>query len=105
MDIDKPTHMDAQHCIGHDGTRTIKADDNVQSMDVELGSLCSTKPQKTTAVRNNKLQKQLGANKAKNLKLDERSEITLSPEDATMYRALAAKCNYLVQGEDVHECS
>ena len=39
----------------------------------------------------------MGAKKAKRLELDYRSEYTLGAQDATMYRALAARCNYLAQ--------
>ena len=56
-----------------------------------------TKPPKTKSVPGSKFQQRLGAKKTKKLELDERSEFTVSPEDATMYRALAAKCNYLAQ--------
>ena len=51
-----------------------------------------TKPEK-----NNKYQKRVGAKTAKKLELAENSAFELSPADATMYRALAARCNYLSQ--------
>ena len=49
-----------------------------------------TKPEKS-----NKYQKRLGAKTAKKLELAENSAFELSPADATMYRALVARCNYL----------
>ena len=52
---------------------------------------------RTKPVNNNKYQKRLGAKKAKKLELSEDAELTLSRENATMYRALAARCNYLAQ--------
>ena len=42
----------------------------------------------------NKFQNQLGAKTAKKLELDERSELILGAEDATMYWALSARCKY-----------
>ena len=42
-------------------------------------------------------QKRLGAKKAKKLEVAANSSFVLSPNDATMYRALAARCNYLSQ--------
>ena len=81
MDIDKP----------------MEVDDNAQSMGVELGSLFSTKPQRTKPVPGNKFQKRLGAKNAQKFELDERSEFTLSREDVTSYRALSARCNNLSQ--------
>ena len=41
--------------------------------------------------------RRLGAKKANRLDINEHSEFVLSSEDATMYRALAARCNYLSQ--------
>ena len=52
---------------------------------------------RTKPVKTNKYQKRLGAKKAKKLELAANSEFTLSPQDATTYRALAARCNYLAQ--------
>ena len=54
--------------------------------------LCVTKP-----VKSAKYQKRVGAKTAKKLELAENSAFELSPADATMYRALAARCNYLSQ--------
>ena len=42
-------------------------------------------------------QKRVGAKKAKKLEISEDSSYQLSPADATIYRALAARCNYLAQ--------
>ena len=52
---------------------------------------------RTKPLNQNKYQKRMGAKKAKRLELDKNSEFTLSPADATTYRALAARCNYLSQ--------
>jgi hypothetical protein len=52
---------------------------------------------RTKPVEQNKYKKRLGAKKAKKLEIAENSEFVLSPADATMYRALAARCNYLSQ--------
>ena len=58
------------------------------------GSICANR---TKPVNSNKYQKRLGAKKAKKLELDQNAEFTLSQADATTYRALAARCNYLSQ--------
>jgi hypothetical protein len=50
-----------------------------------------TKPEK------NKFQKRVGAKTAKRLEIAENAAFELEPADATMYRALAARCNYLSQ--------
>ena len=42
-------------------------------------------------------QKQIGAKRAKKLEFAANSSFVLNPGDATMYRALAARCNYLSQ--------
>jgi hypothetical protein len=52
---------------------------------------------RTKPVTSNKFKKRLGAKTAKKLELSENSEFELAPADATMYRALAARCNYLSQ--------
>ena len=52
---------------------------------------------KRTKPVGNKYQKRVGAKKAKKLEVDQNSSGALSPSDATMYRALAARCNYLSQ--------
>ena len=52
---------------------------------------------RTKPVDSNKYKKRLGAKTAKKLELSENSAFELSPADATMYRALAARCNYLSQ--------
>ena len=51
----------------------------------------------TKPVKSGKFQKRVGAKQAKKLELSENSAFELSPTDATMYRALAARCNYLSQ--------
>ena len=52
---------------------------------------------RTKPVAKNKFQKLLGAKKAKQLEIDDRSEFTLNAADATMYRAQSARCSYLSQ--------
>ena len=52
---------------------------------------------RTKPVESNKFKKRLGAKQAKKLEIKENSAFELSPTDATMYRALAARCNYLSQ--------
>ena len=52
---------------------------------------------RTKPVQNAKFQKRVGAKKAKKLELDADSEFVLSPQDATTYIALSARCNYLAQ--------
>ena len=75
-----------------DATNNMEVDG--MGMDIK-GYVCAvtrTKPATT-----NKYAKRVGAKKAKRLELDDRSEYTFSSQDATMYRALAARCNYLAQ--------
>ena len=52
---------------------------------------------RTKPTNTNKFKKRLGAKKAKKLELAENADFTLSPDDATLYRALSARCNYLAQ--------
>ena len=52
---------------------------------------------RTKPVKNGKYQKRVGAKKAKKLELAANSDFNLTPQDATTYRALAARCNYLAQ--------
>ena len=63
-------------------------------MDIEGYVFAATRTKPATT---NKYAKRVGAKKAKRLELDDRSEYTLNSQDATMYRALAARCNYLAQ--------
>ena len=60
----------------------------------ECGSIFAAR---TKPINQNKYQKRVGAKKAKKLELDKNADFTLSPADATTYRALAARCNYLSQ--------
>ena len=72
----------------------VDSEDN-DAMDVDAGQqifAARTKP-----VEANKYKKRLGAKTAKKLELSEDAAFELSPSDATMYRALAARCNYLSQ--------
>ena len=52
---------------------------------------------RTKPANSNKYAKRVGAKQAKKLELSENAEFVLSPKDATTYRALAARCNYLAQ--------
>lgn len=52
---------------------------------------------RTKPVKNNKFAKRVGAKTAKNLELAANPKFTLSPQDVTTYRALAARCNDLSQ--------
>ena len=52
---------------------------------------------RTKPVKPNKFQKRVGAKTAKKLELAENAAFELEPADATTYRALAARCNYLSQ--------
>jgi hypothetical protein len=64
-------------------------------MDVDsLRPICAAR---TKPVAKAKFQKRVGAKTAKKLELAENSAFELEPADATMYRALAARCNYLSQ--------
>ena len=75
--------------------RTIDIDD---PMDIDE---TSEPPQifatRTKPVAKAKFQKRVGAKTAKKLELSENAAFELEPADATMYRALAARCNYLSQ--------
>ena len=62
--------------------------------DSQTGKMAATR---TKPVATNKYQKRLGAKKAKKLEVEENQEYILSPQDATTYRALAARCNYMAQ--------
>ena len=52
---------------------------------------------RTKPAQNSKYKKRVGAKQPKKLEISANSGFVLSPEDATMYRALAARCNYLSQ--------
>ena len=52
---------------------------------------------RTKPVNSNKYKKRLGAKQAKKLEMADDASGNLSPQDATMYRALSARCNYLSQ--------
>ena len=60
---------------------------------------------RTKPVESNKFKKRLGAKTAKKLELKENSASELNPTDATMYRALAARCNDLSQDRPDISCS
>jgi hypothetical protein len=52
---------------------------------------------RTKPVKTHPGAKRIGAKQAKKLEISESGSYELSPADATMYRALAARCNYLAQ--------
>ena len=52
---------------------------------------------RTKPVQSNKSAKRIGAKTAKTIELAKNADFTLCPADATTYRALAARCNYLAQ--------
>ena len=58
-------------------------------MDTEAYVFTATRTKPATT---NKYAKRVGAKKAKQLELDDRSKYTLSAQDAAMTRALAARC-------------
>ena len=73
----------------------VESSTSPDSMEIDSGlpsSVYVTKP-----VKSGKFQKRVGAKTAKKLELAEKSAFELSPADATMYRALSARCNYRSQ--------
>ena len=73
---------------------TVPMDISMAAEPLTSGRVCATR---TKPVNNAKYAKRVGAKKAKKLELDKNSEFVLSQADATTYRALAARCNYLSQ--------
>ena len=69
----------------------VSTDDRMNSLSAPLMA-ARTKPNK-----NNKYAKRVGAKKAKKLEITSDSSFTLNADDATTYRALSARCNYLAQ--------
>ena len=63
---------------------------------MQLDSLQPLFANRTKPVKQ-KFQKRVGAKTAKKLEIAEHAAFELEPADATMYRALAARCNYLSQ--------
>ena len=61
---------------------------------LDVGLICANR---TKPLVQNKYQKRMGAKKAKKLEIQENQEYALSQQDATTYRALAARCNYMAQ--------
>ena len=78
--------------FGHENMDVDDSDD----MDVDSGKVCATR---TKPAISNKYAKRMGAKKAKKLEIAENALASdvLSSADATMYRALSARCNYLSQ--------
>ena len=52
---------------------------------------------RTKPVNTNRYKKKLGTKQAKKLEMADDANGNLSPQDATMYRALSARCNFLSQ--------
>lgn len=52
---------------------------------------------RTKPINSNKYKKRLGAKQTKKLEMSDDANGNLSPQDAAMYRALSARCNYLAQ--------
>jgi hypothetical protein len=78
--------------LGMDGSN-----DDDSSMDVDMvGKVCAAR---TKPANSNKYTKRVGAKKAKKLEIAENAtnSTVLASADATMYRALSARCNYLSQ--------
>ena len=71
-------------------------DNNVASNDNPFMKMMVAS-KRTNPVNNNKYKKRVGAKQAKTLELSENASGDFSPEDATMYRALSARCIYLSQ--------
>ena len=63
----------------------------------ELTGRMMAAAKRTKPVNTNKYKKKVGAKRAKQLEMAEDASGDLCPEDATMYRALSARCNYLSQ--------
>ena len=97
MDVDS-SPLDGAKRLDRNSSFPMEVDSNSSlptftPMDVSaLRSMAVTKP-----VKSGKFQKRVGAKTAKKLELAENSAFELSPADATTYRALAARCNYLSQ--------
>ena len=98
MDLDMYKYSVPTTSEGMDTSTAMDTDVNMgkfaEPLSRACGSICAnmTKP-----VNSNKYQKRLGAKKAKKLELGQNAEFALSRADATTYRALAARCNYLSQ--------
>ena len=58
------------------------------SQDMPTPMVCANR---TKPVQSNKFAKRIGAKTAKNIELAKNADFTLSPADATAYRALAAR--------------
>ena len=80
----------------HSSPMDISSDEST-SMAVEPAANQPVFANRTKPEKSSKYQKRVGAKTAKKLELAENSSFELSPADATMYRALAARCNYLSQ--------
>ena len=89
MDVDKT--IGVQHGMDIDYDKSVGMDVDEE---IDVGSMFATR---TKPAMNKYQQKRLGAKKAKKLEVAANSSFVLSPTDATMYRALAARCNYLSQ--------
>ena len=84
--------MDTNACVGSmdmDMDRYAKV-----SADKDVDLTCATR---TTPVAIKHYKKIMGAKTAKKIELATNSDFTLSAVDATMYRALSARCSYLAK--------
>ena len=108
QEIHKPTHMETE-MIHRPATaptsQSMEIEDEYGKDHMDISMVARPQPRacgsifaaRTPPANQNKFQKRVGAKKAKRLELDKNADFTLSPSDATTYRALAARCNYLSQ--------
>ena len=93
--IPLPMHVDKSHVPT---TSHFNKQKNIVMAEVDNGGptpmIFATR---TKPVKNNKFAKRVGAKTAKKLELAANAESTLSAQDATTYRPLAARCNDLSQ--------
>ena len=100
-----PVHMDTDMVTRPAPPASQSMDIDSEDHSMDIGMFAQPWPKgcrsifatRTPPANKNKYQKRMGAKKAKKLELDQSSEFTLNSADATTYRALAARCNYLSQ--------
>ena len=90
-DLFRSQKMDVDNSISPD--TPMKPCDDV---DVDMGKVCATR---TPPVNTNKYAKRVGAKKANQLEIADNAAApdVLTSSEAKMYRALSARCNYLVK--------
>ena len=86
---------DVEHVAASDSSVAESMDVDLDFSRMDLEPAGKVMAARTKPVQANKFKKRLGAKKAKRLELAENASGALGPEDATMYRALSARCNYL----------